>query len=63
MTYDKIESLRERLNKALVSSNASYDEILGLSREMDLLILEHYSATFLQDTAFGEKAFEKEKSL
>lgn len=39
---DKINNLRDKLNKLLESKLTSDDNVLNLSRELDLLIIDFY---------------------
>lgn len=42
MLAKEIEALRELLNRMLGSNDYSYKEILEVSQELDLLIVEYY---------------------
>lgn len=50
---DKIDYLKEKLNKLLESTSVNDDEVLKLSRELDLLIIAFYeddSGTIITET-------------
>lgn len=55
MAEVKIEEMRDRLNKALETKSPTHKDIIKLSQELDLLILEHLSfdETACRNLKFG----------
>lgn len=52
MLIDRIEELREKINKQIVSDNADKEEILVLSNELDRCIVDYLKN---KDNTFGQE--------